>query len=113
MSERTCETESHVRAKRDAACRTAMRVSSVRNKDSDGVERGVEATVGGVVFVQEFGRGRNWFDAGGDVDDGVAGLVYGRKVPSADGGKDGGAVGWAFFGGGQVDVRFVTLGFNF
>ena len=98
--------------RRDAACRTAIRVSSVRNKDSDGVERGVQATVGGVVLVQEFGGGRNWFDARGDPDDGVAGLVYGRKVPSADGGKDGGAVGCAFIGGDQFDLVSVNVGLN-
>ena len=78
----------------------------------DGVERGVEATVGGVVFVQEFGGSRNWFDAGGDVDHGVAGLVYGRKVPGADGGKDGGAVGCALFGGDQFDFVSVNVGLN-
>ena len=82
------------------------------DRDSDGVEGGVQAAEGSVVFLQESGVARIGRDAGGDLDDGVAGFVDGGEVASAHGSEDGGAVGCSFFGCDEFHFMGLNVGLN-
>jgi len=82
------------------------------DENLDGVEGGVEAAEGGVVFLQQGGVGWVGRDLLGDLDYGIAGLIDGGEMLCANRGENGGSIGSAFFGSDEFDFVGVDVGLD-
>src|SRR6266704_1637255 len=83
---------------------------SVRAEDS--LCCGIDAAVSGIADIEGGGGGGLRDDAGGDTHGGGAGRINGRPDTSADRGKEGNAVGGAFFGFDNFNWVAVNIGLD-